>query len=267
MFHVKQFGSAGRDAALRSERPHAKMFHVKPAQTPESPSVAEVRDALTGIGITATPEQIALLATHASLVLEANRTTNLTRITEREEFLRLHIVDSLLPLTHLPLTEGTVLDIGSGAGFPGIPLAVMGADVALCETRKKKAAYLDQWSQQLGLHIPVLAMRAEEIPGSAGLFDWVIMRAVSSLGALVEIAQPLLREGGSLVAMKGTPSTVEEEEAARVSAIVGMEPAGRIEYALPTVGEQRTLYQYLRKGRSRVPLPRRPGMAQTQPLP
>jgi len=243
------------------------MFHVKPTQTPQPPAASEVCDALMSIGITATAEECSLLAAHAALVLEANMTTNLTRITQREEFLRLHIVDSLLPLTLVPLTDGKVLDIGSGAGFPGIPLSIMGVDMTLCETRRKKANYLSQWSAELSLDTPVLAMRAEEIPRGTGPFDWIIMRAVSSLAALAEIAQPLLREGGSLVAMKGSPSVDEEAEAARVGSIVGMQPIRRVVYTLPGGGEQRTLYIYTRKGKSQVRLPRRPGMAQTHPLP
>lgn len=242
------------------------MFHVKPSKPPIPPLSAEIQRALRECGLEPTSEQADRLRDHALAVLEANAVTNLTRITEPQEFLRLHIVDSLLPLTYLDLTHGRVLDIGSGAGFPGIPLAVMGCQVSLCETRKKKAAYLARWVDELELTADVVADRAEELAASGVRYDWVIMRAVSALPSLLELASPLLRTGGRLVAMKGPRTAEEETRAGNVGPLVGMTPATAFEYSLPRGDERRTLYVYERKGPSRVSLPRRPGLAQTQPL-
>lgn len=262
----RETSASGCDRVLPLQTPQPMMFHVKQQPLQDTPSEAEIGAALDGVGLKTTPAQREKLARHAASVLEANLTTNLTRITAREEFLRLHIVDSLLPLTLLDLRVGRVLDIGSGAGFPGIPLAVMGCDVTLCETRKKKAGYLSRWSDDLSLGLSVLSIRAEEIPTTVPRFDWVIVRAVSSLAALVEIASPLLTPEGKLVAMKAAPSAAELEDARRACSSVGMKEAESVDYSLPGEGEHRSLQVYRRFGRPRVSLPRRPGMAQSQPF-
>ena len=230
------------------------------------PSEAEIRSALSAAGLAVPESACALLASHAAAVLDANRSINLTRITEPHDFIRLHITDSLLPLSIVDLRTGDGIDVGAGAGFPGIPLAIMGCSITLCETRKKKAAYLQRWVGDLGLDVEVLAQRAEEIVESRGSYDWVIMRAVSSLASLLELASPLLRSHGRLIAMKGIRTEDEESRAGRAGRIVGMRLVDIHEYALPGGPEQRTLYEYEREGAVRVSLPRRAGLAQTQPL-
>lgn len=265
LFHVKQ-SVWQRSAGLHSATRRVKMFHVKPEPTSGGPTEAHIRAALDVARLGATDLQVRLLAEHAAAVLEANQTMNLTRIVEAEPFVRLHVVDSLMPLKYLDLREGRLIDVGSGAGFPGIPLAVMGCAVTLCEARKKKASYLERWAEQLGLDVSVLPLRVEEIKPGDSPYDWVVMRAVSSLGSLVELAYPLLGQGGHMVAMKAHRSEAEEAAAARAAAVVGMESCGIHEYVLPGGTEQRALYVYRRTGTSRVALPRRAGLAQTQPL-
>lgn len=241
------------------------MFHVKhlPSQPIEPDAVTA---SLGRIGITVSPLQAGMLAAHANLVLEANEQLNLTRITEPRAVLALHIVDSLafLPLAG-PLT-GRIVDIGSGAGFPGIPLAILGYDVVLCESVRKKAAFLESTVEALELPIRVAPLRAEEMaasePASA---EVVIARAVSSLAALVELAAPLLRKGGRLLALKGSPAEAEIEEAQLAAGICGLEAAAGCSYELPT-GEARSLFIYTKIAQPRLKLPRRPGMAQRHPL-
>ncbi len=241
------------------------MFHVKPSGT-ALPSIERIRAALDCAGIGATEEQLQQLAAHAAVVLDANTTTNLTRITEPNDFVRLHILDSLMPLTFVDLLQGSVIDIGAGAGFPGIPLAIMGAEVTLCEARQKKAVLLERWSKELHLDVVVHAIRAEELIVSGGGFQWVIARAVSSLSSLVELAAPLLKPGGCLVAMKGVRDSEEEARGVKVAGMAGLVVGAVHEYLLPNGPERRTIYILRRENPPQVVLPRRAGLAQKQPL-
>lgn len=240
---------------------HVKHFHPHPALHPDA--IAEV---LAARGLTVTNQQAVLLAMHAALVLEANQMTNLTRITQPEDVVRLHILDSLLPVVFESLEGARIIDVGSGAGFPGIPLAILGHDVTCCEARKKKAAVINEIAHTLGLHIGVIAQRAEELALSEARWDVVVMRAVSSLGSLLELAAPLLTTDGRLLAMKGVRQAAEEDTASRVGPQVGLKLREVYEYQLGEGLEARTLYVFERTGKPRVALPRRAGLAQTQPL-
>ncbi|MHB1019541.1 MAG: 16S rRNA (guanine(527)-N(7))-methyltransferase RsmG [Coriobacteriia bacterium] len=266
-FHVKHTTAPWtrfRGLHWRSQR--GKMFHVKPPGTAVPPSEESIAAALSAAGLGFTQAQVSLLRAHAAAVLAANEITNLTRITDPEDFVRLHIVDSLMPLHYAELGTGRLIDIGSGAGFPGIPLAIMGCSVTLCEARKKKAEYLSKWSRDLGLSAEVLPLRAEEVAADGNSYDWVLMRAVSSLASLVELAAPLLNQGGRMVSMKGVRNPEEEDRAARASRMTGMVLESIADYQLPRGPEQRTLYTYVRSGSAQIRLPRRQGLAQTEPL-
>jgi 16S rRNA (guanine527-N7)-methyltransferase len=239
------------------------MFHVKHHANIEPEAV---RAALKGVGVCVTTAQCRLLAAHAELVLDANARMNLTRITEPDEVIQLHIVDSLAYLPLLTPLQSPIVDIGSGAGFPGIPLAALGHEVALCESVRKKAEFLAEAVTELGLECRVLPLRAEELAMEApAAYRTVTARAVSALGALVELAAPLLGAGGRLVALKGQPSAEELMHAEGAAAICGMSLVVSQEYQLPT-GQARSVFCYERAGRPSIKLPRRPGMAQRRPL-
>lgn len=240
------------------------MFHVK--HEPQQITQPSVIEALRVVGVVVTPEQARLLVEHASLVLRTNETTNLTRITDPAEMLQRHIVDSLAFLPLIEPLSGNVIDIGAGAGYPGIPLAIVGVHMSLCESVKKKAAFLAEAVTSLGIDTSVYAERAEELALKAPhTYDAVIARALSSLPALVELAAPLLKMGGRLVALKGTPAIDEERDGLRAAELCGMRLASSDHYALPG-GDSRSVYAYERIRRASLKLPRRSGMAQRHPL-
>lgn len=239
------------------------MFHVKPS--PDI-SVERVTSALADVGLCVTPPQAQLLGRHAALMLEVNESLNLTRIVDAEDVIFLHIVDSLAFVPLVGDLEAPILDVGSGAGYPGIPLAIMGFDVVLCESVKKKAAFLAHVVDVLGLATRIEPLRAEELATlERQSFGTVVSRAVSALGSLEELAAPLLREGGTLAALKGVPTPEEVSQARRVAALVGLTPKPSRSYTLPR-GERRMLFAFEKTGSPRIDLPRRPGMAQRQPL-
>jgi 16S rRNA (guanine527-N7)-methyltransferase len=207
------------------------------------------------------------LARHLRMVYEANEHINLTRVLW-DAAPMLHVADSLSGLEPMGQSPaGPWVDIGSGAGFPGIPLAVLSRrHVDLIESVGKKAAVLSAISQELCLDVSVLACRAEEAAEERpGGWSAVAARAVAALPSLVELASPLLIQGGVLVCWKGALTSEEETRGARAARVVGMAPATTRRFQLPD-GAERSIVVYRKAGPSAVQLPRRPGLAQRSPL-
>jgi 16S rRNA (guanine527-N7)-methyltransferase len=226
---------------------------------------------LTEMSIFVSQEQIDLLVRHIELVLEANQRVNLTRVLNPLSALRLHTADSLSVLEDLgKAPDGTLLDLGSGAGFPGIPLAICAKrPVVLLDSVAKKIRELALIVAELGLDGRVLAVaaRAERIGRTQpGEFAVVTARAVSELPALVELAAPLLALRGRLVCLKGSPPPEEITRASGVARLVGMELDYQRSFDLPHGAGHRTVLCYTRCGAEEIPLPRREGLAQHAPL-
>jgi len=166
-------------------------------------------------------EAFAQMAQFQSLVLAANKTMNLTAITSDEDFAVKHFIDSLSLLPHLPpLQPGrtiTLLDVGTGAGFPGVPLKIARNDlnVTLLDSTRKRLDFLQGALDKLGLQAQCLHARAEELPRLQPQlkFDLVIARAVARLDKLMNYALPLVQPGGHFFAMKGPEISQEIEEA------------------------------------------------------
>jgi 16S rRNA (guanine527-N7)-methyltransferase len=162
-----------------------------------------LRRGLEALGLRSDDAIIGALLGYLTLLIEWNRAYNLTAVREPEAMLRLHLLDSLSVAPYLG--NGRVSDIGSGAGLPGIPLALLDSSrqVRLIESNGKKARFLRQAVRHLGLDtVEVLQARAEDVPAQP-LQDAVIARAVSSLAALVRLGGHMLGSGGELLAMKG----------------------------------------------------------------
>ncbi len=179
------------------------------------------------------------LAAFLALLAKWNRTFNLTAIREPAQMVTHHLLDSLAVLTQLVLAPGArLLDVGSGPGLPGLPLAVARPDLAvtLLDSNGKKVSFIQQAIGELGLaNAAAVAARAESFRPAAP-FDVVISRAFSDLAAFAAVGRPLLAPGGLLVAMKGI--LPDDELAALPSAIaVVATPA----LAVPGVDAQRHL--------------------------
>jgi 16S rRNA (guanine527-N7)-methyltransferase len=241
-----------------------------------TPAEHDLRDRLLAMceaaAIDLEPQGAATLVRYLLGVLELNRQLNLTRITDPLEATRLHLLDSLSALPEVcAAAAGTGLDLGSGAGFPGVPLSVAsGREFMLLDSANKKAAAVASLlaTSAMGeLQIDVCGRRAEEYANEhPGGFALVVARAVAPLPSLVELAAPLLRVGGVLVALKGCPESSERESGAAAAAIVGLTETSARALTLPGGDERRTIITYTRTGASRVKLPRRTGLAQHRPL-
>ncbi|CAG0976290.1 Ribosomal RNA small subunit methyltransferase G [Burkholderiales bacterium] len=148
----------------------------------------------------------AKLAAHLALLAKWNRTYNLTAIREPERMVTHHALDSLAVLPHLPARGGiSVLDVGSGGGLPGIPIAIARPDarVALVDSNHKKATFLAQAAIELSLpNVEAVASRVEDY-APARKFDVVISRAFSDLATFARLGRTHLAAGGRLYAMKG----------------------------------------------------------------
>lgn len=166
----------------------------------------------------------AKLAAYLALLAKWNRTYNLTAIREPERMVTHHALDSLAVVPHLPAREGiAVLDVGSGGGLPGIPIAIARPDahVVLVDSASKKAAFLAQAAIELPLpNVEAVASRVEDY-ASARKFDVVISRAFSDLATFVRLAKPHLAEGGMILAMKGVHPDEELAELPREFVVTG----------------------------------------------
>ena len=162
-----------------------------------------------------------LLDKHLELVIEENKVTNLTRIVDWESAQILHVEDSLAGLPEVQeAMEGPYLDMGSGAGFPGIPLAIMtGRETLLADSvgKKTRALGIDHIVSTYHGRIEDLALQ------QPNRFSLITARALSSLASLLELASPLLAKGGSLVCYKTHSESEELEHARNIARKLGME--------------------------------------------
>jgi 16S rRNA (guanine527-N7)-methyltransferase len=215
-------------------------------------------------------ERHALLGRYLDLLLTANETMNLTRITDRAAAEVQHVADSLTVLPYLPPGACSVADVGSGGGVPGIPLAIARPDAAvtLIEATKKKADFLKRAVESLGLtNVTIAAIRAEEA-GNGALresFDVAIARAVATIDWLAEWCLPLAKKGGRVLLMKGPRHADELPKSQRAIRLLGGgEPAV---HPVDLPGSKGLVIVEIRKtGRSDKRYPRPAHIAKGKPM-
>lgn len=232
----------------------------------------ELVEQLGMFGIQCSQEQASCLLKHLSLVIEKNKVVNLTRILNEEEAVTLHIVDSLLPLACERVSlgeESQYVDLGTGAGFPGIPLVVMtGAQGLLIDSVGKKVAAVAEFAQELRLSsVRTAHTRVEDLPKQElGNKDYVFARAVAQANVLVEYAAPLLKKGGVLVLEKARPEDSEIVAAEKAAKICGMNYVSRETFELPFGRGHREILIYEKVANPSIKLPRKAGAAKHAPL-
>lgn len=216
-------------------------------------------------------QTMSLMQRYLDSILETNKVTNLTRITDGEQARLLHIEDSLVGLPEVnEAPTGLYGDLGSGGGFPGVPLALAtGRKTLLVDSVKKKMAIVQSALDDLSLseQISTSSERIEDLPLEyKEKFAVLTARALSKLVSLIELASPLLKNGGRLVCYKAQLSSEELEEALAVQDLVGMKMISQREICLSDGETTRTIVVFEKIGKSRIKLPRRIGLAQKQPL-
>ncbi len=221
------------------------------------------------VGVHPTTEQLDRLAAFLDALLTANQQINLTAIRDPEEAWMRHVLESLALIPRLP-DVGSLVDVGTGGGLPGIPLVIMLPDlkVTLVEATGKKCEFLQNVIRKLKLSsVTVLNGRAEDVGRAEehrGCHDVIVARAVGSLSELMELSLPLLRCGGMLLAIKGR-SAEEELERARGALV---ELAGEIISVSPLIeeGSEAVVIEIRKTAETPDKYPRRAGMPKKRPL-
>lgn len=193
-----------------------------------------------------------------------------TTVTDPFAGVDVHLADALDGL-RLPAVRDarSIADLGAGAGFPGLVLAVAlpGARVHLVDSVGKKCEFMRRAAAATGLaNVEVFHARAEDWPEGIERHDLVTVRAVARLPVLVEYAAPLLALDGHLVAWKGARDAVEEADGAAAAAATGLEPAGVEEVPARPGAEHHHLHVYVKTVLTPARFPRRPGMASKRPI-
>lgn len=238
----------------------------------------ELASLLSAWDIPVTDRQQEQFALYRELLLDWNAKINLTRITEPDAVTRLHFLDSLaLMRSELPLDNASLIDVGTGAGFPGIPLKIMNPSLhlTLLDALDKRCRFLQEVADRLGLRdtgsVTVLHGRAEDI-GAAGRaghlreqFDFVTSRAVAKLNILCEYALPLLKIGGIFASYKLDDDT-ELKDAEKAMQVLSASSDKKIVYELPETEPARAVYLIRKNGPTPEKYPRRAGVPEKKPL-
>ena len=228
------------------------------------------------LGITLTPRHLAAFETCYQELLAWNQKFNLTAITDREGVLVRHFLDSLSCLKALPHADlacgGRVIDVGTGAGFPGLPLKIVYPEMrlTLLEATGKKVGFLQYMAGALGLQrVQAIHGRAEDLGQDEAhreVYDWVIARAVAEMPTLVEYLLPLAKVGGAVLAQKGEGAAAEVHQADCAIKTLG----GRVRQLVPVelrgLAETRYLVVIDKVAATPQKYPRRPGVPKKSPL-
>lgn len=225
------------------------------------------------LGVRLTAAQLDLLARYEQELIEWNARFNLTAIRSLQEIRTKHFLDSLTCLLVLRETPPErLVDIGTGAGFPGIPLKVIypKLQLTLVESVGKKAEFCRHVVRTLGLSgVEVVQERAEVLgqsPAHREKYDWAVARAVAILPVLAEFLMPLVRVGGGMLAMKGESGPAEAHAAERALRLLGGHLRQLLPVTLPAVVEERYLVVVDKIAATPNAYPRRVGIPAKKPL-
>lgn len=182
------------------------------------------------LGLALTQEQADRLCAFGAALIEKNKVMNLTAITDPEAVARLHFADCLALLQIVDFRRKSVIDVGCGAGFPGIPLKLGEPTLrlTLLDSLQKRVNWLRETTELLGIEADCVAARAEEY-GHRELFDVATSRAVARLNVLCELCLPFVKVGGCFVAMKAAATDEELHEATQAICLLG----GRVDKIAP----------------------------------
>ncbi len=205
-----------------------------------SPELTETLAAgLTALGLSPAPAALDQLGRYCDLLLEKNQVMNLTAVTEPAQVVRRHFLDSAALLPTRALQGKAVVDVGTGAGFPGLVLAILdpSAHITLLDSQGKRLDWLAEVVGELGLdNVTILQGRAEELSldkEQRERYDTAVSRAVAALPVLAELCLPLVKPGGLFLAMKSNKTDEEIEAAAPIIQTLGGEPPFVLDYRLP----------------------------------
>ena len=213
-------------------------------------------------------EQISKFQRYLELLLEWNEKFNLTAITDKDEIEEKHFIDSIELVKFFDVKNKTLLDVGSGAGFPGIPLAIVEPTlhVTLLESNGKRISFLREVVKELELNnVDIIQGRSEEL-GTREKYDIVTARAVKELNVLLEITFYLVKVGGYFIAYKSSGVDEEILNAKHAFKCLQIDEYKKFDYFLPKSKNNRVFLGILKKNKTQKKYPRRYGEITKQPL-
>ncbi len=222
------------------------------------------------LNIELTDEMIEQFFLYKNLLLEWNEKINLTAITEEKEILIKHFIDSLTIEKYIP-QNARIIDVGTGAGFPGIPIKIVRPDVevVLLDSLNKRINFLNEVIEKCGLKkITTIHGRAEEVAHKKEYreqFDFSTARAVANISTLSELCTPFLKVGGVFICMKADAAE-EMEKAKKALEILGMNEEKIAHISLPNIGDSRTIILYKKTKNTPTKYPRKAGTPAKEPI-
>ena len=245
-----------------------------------------IRSCMKQAGIPVSDRQLEQMETYLEMVVERNKVMNLTAITDREEFIEKHLLDSVAPLFADPelcklfLPDGPdtptgsvrLIDVGTGAGFPGIPLKILcpSLSVTLLDSLQKRVGFLQEVIEALGLKdISAVHMRAEEGGQDKALrekYDLAVSRAVANLSMLAEYDLPFVKVGGTFLAYKSGEIGEELSQAENAIRLLGGKAGDVVYITLPNSDIRRAFVPIRKVKPAPKTYPRKAGAAKKNPL-
>ena len=216
--------------------------------------------------------QLSQFEKYYELLIEWNSFMNLTAITDKDEVILKHFVDSLALLNYMDVNDNKLIDVGTGAGFPGIPLKIVcpGLEVCLVDSLNKRVKFLNNVIDTLSLdNINTIHSRAEDLAHNnvyREKFDLCVPRAVANLSTLTELCVPFVKPGGYFIPYKSEKSNEEIEAAGKAINVLGGK-IDRVEnYILPDSDINRTLIFIKKVSQSSTKYPRKAGTPAKEPI-
>jgi 16S rRNA (guanine527-N7)-methyltransferase len=250
---------------------HTEMFHVK-----QSAVEQRFEEQLAAFGIRLSDMQKKQFLTYYKNLVLWNQVMNLTAITDMEEVYTKHFVDSLSfikAISGQAMPEGSrLIDVGTGAGFPGLPLAIVypGLQVTLMDSLNKRIRFLDDTVEQLGLaNIRTVHARAEELARNKQhreQYDLCCSRAVANISTLSEYCLPFIKQGGLFISYKSEKAEEELKESGKAVTILGGKLEDKIRFILPGTDYQRILLLIRKIKATPGKYPRKAGTPSKEPL-
>lgn len=227
--------------------------------------------------LTLTDRQIEQFMMYYEMLIEKNKVMNLTSITEFNEVMKKHFVDSLSLVKAVDLSKTeSLIDIGTGAGFPGIPLKIAfpNLEITLLDSLQKRVGFLQEVIDQLGLNqINAIHGRAEDFAKSGELentlrekYDLCVSRAVANLAVLSEYCIPYVKVGGKFISYKSEKTKEECKDAEHAVSLLGGKIADTVSFELPDSSIYRTFVVIDKVEQTLLQYPRKAGVALKKPL-